>query len=279
MAPGRARARYRDHSRNGPAHAARLRDRQRGHDARCIRLGAPPCDVPDRIRPQAGGSAADGRCAGGPGARSRGSDGARASPRAHVRCARRFKRPRTRADRDACPRNTGSASGRDGGAGVDGGDGRQWVHRRNAAAALLSRSAGQFDLGRLRQRDLSRCAACSAARAVGPGRALGRGRAGARRPSRSRPQRRSPAPRGSAKTTRTRRPRVTLRRRLQSCFRRRCWCGMHLRRSAMRIARRGLRGDAAFAGGVFGGHGIAFDPSLPLRRARGDPPPEPAAGT
>ena len=40
-----------------------------------------------------------------------------------------------------------------------------------------------------------------------------------------------------------------------------------------------LRGDAAFAGGAFGGHGIAFDPSLPLRRARGDPPPEPAAGT
>src|SRR4029077_9025365 len=40
-----------------------------------------------------------------------------------------------------------------------------------------------------------------------------------------------------------------------------------------------LRGDAAFAGAAFGGHGIAFDPALPLRRARGDAPPETPAGT
>ena len=81
-------ARRSDDHRDGHAHAAGLRDRQRRGDAPRRRRGRLARAPPQRVRRAAGRAAADGQRARRPGARVRGGDRDRAAPRARLRRGR-----------------------------------------------------------------------------------------------------------------------------------------------------------------------------------------------
>ena len=154
-AAGRGGPRRRDDHRDGHAHAARLRDRERGDDAARRRRGRPPRAPPRRVRRPARRAAADGQRARRPRDRVRGRDGVGAPARPRLRRGRPRVPPLRHRGHEVLDLQAGDgARGR--GARVPR---RQRLRRGVADAAAAARRAAQRDLGGLGQRDLARRAA------------------------------------------------------------------------------------------------------------------------
>lgn len=141
---------------------------------------AAPCLPPPGFRQAVGGAAADAQCAGRPRAGVGGRPGAGAAPGARGGRAWRRRRARAGAGRHARRQAVGLQARDRGGGRMHGGMGRQRLRRRGTDAAAVSRNAGQFHLGRVRQCHGAGCAACLAARARGAARAGRRVRPGPR---------------------------------------------------------------------------------------------------
>ena len=156
-AGGRRGARHPHRSGNGQLHPPRLRLGFHGLDARRLQSCTASRAASGRFRQSARRPALDAKRVGRPGARSRSRDGSRDAHRPRHRPARSRRRrasfaPRLHAHRQILGVQTRRAIRRR----SHGSAGRQRLRRRSAPGALLPSTAGEFDLGRIGQRDVPR---------------------------------------------------------------------------------------------------------------------------